>query len=94
MDYNIQCKVVLLEIAFESEESENDDLNLIYFYSSSSDDKDEIVKNLYTVLNKPRKKLNKKPQVEGFVERVIPGYTAKEFKTHFRYAIFILIANV
>jgi len=48
MDYNIQCKAVLLEIAFESEESENDDLNLINFYSSSSDDEDEIVKNLYS----------------------------------------------
>jgi len=93
MDYNIQCKAALLEIVFESEESEDDYLNLIT-YSSSSDDEDEIVKNLYTVLDKNRKKLNKKPQVEGFVERVIPGYTAKEFKTHFRYVIFILIANV
>jgi len=67
MDYNIQCKAALLEIVFESEESEDDYLNLIT-YSSSSDDEDEIVKNLYTVLDKNRKKLNKKPQVEGFVE--------------------------
>jgi len=43
-----------LEIVFESEESEDDYLNLIT-YSSSSDDEDEIVKNLYTVLDKNRK---------------------------------------
>jgi len=91
MDYNIQYKAALLEISFESEES--DDLNLI-IHSSSSDDEDEIVKNLYTVLDKNRKKLNKKPQIEGFVEKVIPGYTAKEFKTHFRYIIFMLTANI
>jgi len=95
MDHNIQCKAALLmEIAFESEESENDDLNFI-IHSSSSDDEDEekTVKNLHTVLNKNRRKLNKRPQVKGFV-RVIPGYMAKEFKTHFWCAIFILTANV
>jgi len=91
MDHNIQCKAALLmEIVFESEESENDNLNLIIYSSSSSDDEDEeeTVKNLYIVLNKNRKKLNKRLQVEGFVERVISGYTAKEFKTHFRYIHF------
>lgn len=46
------------------------------------------------MLNKKRKKLNRRPRIEGFVERVIPRYTAQEFKTHFRYVVFIFTTNI
>ncbi|KYM82949.1 hypothetical protein ALC53_06661 [Atta colombica] len=39
-----------------------------------------------------KKQISKRPRVEGFVERIIPEYTAKEFKTYFRYVVFISIS--
>ncbi|KYN22678.1 Putative nuclease HARBI1 [Trachymyrmex cornetzi] len=69
------------------EDSENDEQSILINQSSSSDDEnEEEALNLYVALtlSKKRKKIDKRPRVEGFVERIIPGYTAKEFKTHFR----------
>lgn len=92
---NIQRKAPLLlqliDLAFKSSEDEDDKyMNLVIHSSSSSDEEDEAI--MHTILNVNKsKKLNKIPRLEGFVERVIPRYTAQEFKKHFRYVIFILI---
>lgn len=92
---DIQNKAALLqlmEIAFENSEDDDDEcLNFIIHSSSSSDeDEEESMVNLHTILVLSKKrKLNKRPRIEGFVERIIPRYTAEEFKTHFRYVIFI-----
>ncbi|CAL1672278.1 unnamed protein product [Lasius platythorax] len=87
---DIQNKAALLqlmEIAFENSEDDDDEcLNFIIHSSSSSDeDEEETMVNLHTILVLSKKrKLNKRPRIEGFVERIIPRYTAEEFKTHFR----------
>ncbi|XP_011705603.1 PREDICTED: uncharacterized protein LOC105460810 [Wasmannia auropunctata] len=81
---DIQYKAaLLLEMALE--DSDDEDLNRV-FYSSSSDDEEETVKNLHAalILNKQRKKMDRRPRIEGFIEKIVPGYTAQEFKTHFR----------
>lgn len=92
---NIQYKAALfLEIALE--DSDDDDYLNYVLYSSSSDENEETVKNLQCALtlSKHREKMNRRPRIQDFIERVIPQYTAQKFKTHFRYVVFILIANV
>lgn len=83
----------LMEIAFKNSENDDDECLNVIHSSSSNDEEDEEETTLHTILilNKKRRKLNRRPRIEGFVERVIPRYTGQEFKTHFRYVIFIWI---
>ena len=84
----------LMDVAFDGSEDDDEYMNLAIYSSSSSDEEDEeTMANLQKMFNlkKCRKTLNKIPRLEGFVERIIPGYTANEFKILFRYVIFILI---
>lgn len=86
----IENKAVLLqlmEIAFENSEDDDDEyLNFVINSSSSDEDEEEI--ETISIVSNNRKKKNKRPRIEGFVERIIPGYTAEEFKIHFRYIYF------
>lgn len=70
--------IQLLDLILESSDDEND--MLFFVESSSSEDEIQVV----TAARK-RRKINKRPRLQNYVERVVPNYTAQEFKMHFRY---------
>lgn len=72
--------IQLLDLIFEPSDDESDMLEFFVESSSSSEDEIQVV----TAARK-RRKINKRPRLQNYVERVVPNYTAQEFKMHFRY---------
>jgi hypothetical protein len=83
-------RVVL--VLSDSEEDEIVDLlnpvcELFFFESSSSSSSEEEEDPLEVIeaVRERRGPLRLRPRIKNYVERVVPTYSADEFKSHFRY---------
>ncbi|XP_034234245.1 uncharacterized protein LOC117641206 [Thrips palmi] len=79
--------IALLQIIREVTESSSSEEDIEdQDSSSSSEDEASTLKALAGAicLTKKRGPLNKRPQIEGYVENIVPKYTDAEFKSHFR----------
>ncbi|CAL1671753.1 unnamed protein product [Lasius platythorax] len=82
-------KVTLLQsIEGFSESDDDNDLQFCVSSSSTVESEEEEIKNFFAttglVLNELRGEIQIRPRIKDYVERIIPNYTALEFKTHFR----------
>ncbi|XP_036142068.1 putative nuclease HARBI1 [Monomorium pharaonis] len=82
-----QQKIILsqyLEFCLESDS----DLEFAIDISSSSDDEEEKTQNFIQImclyLNERRSKTHMRPRIKDYIEKIVPNYTAEEFKMHFR----------
>lgn len=73
--------IQFLDLTFES----SDDDDLLFFLDSSSSSNDEDAIEVAGAAQKCKNKMCNIPRLKNYVERIIPNYTAVEFKMHFRY---------
>lgn len=78
----------LLTTCFLSDDDDDTDVLLAQvreaFSSSSSDDEDDEIRELAEAIEERRGPQELRPRIEQYVERVVPRYSAEEFKSHFR----------
>lgn len=89
MDIEMEKVLCLQSVDFFFEnEDESDDNNMKLLMDTSSSDEEEEEKRIVAIslaMNEKRNKIQMRPRLEGYIERIVPEYTAEEFKTHFRY---------
>nr|CAI5836736.1 unnamed protein product [Callosobruchus analis] len=73
----------MLQTAADSSSEEEESALTVLFSSTESDsDDDEML--VLEIETQRRGPLMKRPRIEHFVERTVPGYSSEEFKSHFR----------
>ncbi|XP_026825619.1 uncharacterized protein LOC105281106 isoform X3 [Ooceraea biroi] len=82
----VQQKAVLFQCSELCCESDDSDIEFVRYIFVSSDDSEEenVISVIQLHLNKRRDKVEIRPRVKNYIERIVPNYTAEEFKTHFR----------
>ncbi|VEN44027.1 unnamed protein product [Callosobruchus maculatus] len=69
-------------IIHSSSEEEESALTVLFSSTESDSDDDEML--VLEIETQRRGPLIKRPRIEHFVERTVPGYSSEEFKSHFR----------
>lgn len=90
MESNEEQRIALLQYVnffYESSDEDDNEFLIDVLSSFSDEDEEEETKNFVIVaalLNERRGKRQMRPRIKNYVERIVPTYTAEEFKTHFR----------
>lgn len=82
-------KIILLQCLEFYSESDNSDLKFMDTSLSNDSEEEETenyVKIISLYLNERTGEMHIRLRVKDYVERIVPNYTAKEFKMHFRYS--------